>query len=63
MSEGFYIAHDEEELMGYVEMLKRGEDPLFELRQRIINDYLSVYKNGTDAIVDRIRQDWETRYD
>ncbi len=63
MSEGFYIAHDEEELMGYVEMLKRGEDPLFSVRQQIINEHLSVYKNGTDAIVERIRQDWETLYD
>ena len=59
MAEGFYWVHNWEELKNAIEMLKRGEDPLFEKRQQIIRDNFYINPNGAgNTIKEIIKKDF-----
>ena len=46
MAEGFYWVRNWDELKQTIEMLKRGEDPLYEKRQQIIKDNFYINPQG-----------------
>ena len=59
MAEGFYWVHNWEELEKTIEMLKRGEDPLYEKRQQIIKDNFYINPNGAgNTIKEIIKKDF-----
>ncbi len=57
MAEGFYIAHDKEEIRKYVKELQRGNDYLYEKRQEIIHKHLNYHMGSTQRIVEKIYND------
>lgn len=54
LSDGFYIAHNETEVIKYVELLLSGNDYKYQIRQEIIKKYTDLHISSTEKIVERI---------
>ncbi len=54
ISQGFYWVHDWAELERTIDMLKRGEDPLYEKRQQIIKDNFYINPQGAGYTIKEI---------
>ena len=61
ISEGFYKAYNEEDVIRYVKMLVSGDDPLKDKREKIISEHLSIHNGSSKRIAERIAEDWYGR--
>ena len=58
---GLYIAHTWKELEYYLHMLKdKKEDPLLEIRKKIIQDCFAVNRNATNNIIEYILDNYKS---
>ena len=56
--EGLYIVKTEEELRDRLKELSNGYDPLYDVRQKIIDEELTIHKNSVRAILTTILEDY-----
>lgn len=63
VTKNYYKAHDFDELKDYFEMIKSGDDPLYEKRMHTVNEYVPIFdgRNG-ERIADKIIDDFCSKY-
>ncbi len=57
ISEGFYMAYCEDDVVRFMDMLQKGEDVLFEKRQELIREYMMDHRDSSKKIAGTIFTD------
>ena len=58
MLECMYVAHDWDEVVHYLDELVAGNDPLFERRQKAVEEIRARHEGAIQRIVDRVMEDF-----
>lgn len=61
MQDSYYIVHDIQDVANYIQMIRDGEDPLYEKRLQLYQKMFFIPKNGTvgENIIEQVKHDME----